>query len=61
MRPMPPKREITADDIANIDSLKLEDFNVDFSKIKKPAPGETDEAVLKAYADELCRAMGMIV
>lgn len=61
-RPAPPiKRDITADDIANIDNLKLEDFNVDFSKIKKPAPGEMDEAVLKAYADELCRAMGMIV
>jgi type IV secretion system protein VirD4 len=61
-RPIPTfKRDITADDIANIDNLKLEDFNVDFSKIKKPAPGEMDEAVLKAYADELCRAMGMIV
>jgi len=61
-RPAPAlKREITADDIANIDSLKLDDLNVDFSKIKKPAPGEMDEAVLKAYADELCRAMGMIV
>lgn len=54
-------REFTASDIANIDNLKLENFNVDFSKIKKPAPGETDEAALKAYADELCRAMGMIV
>ena len=34
---------------------------VDFSGIKKPAPDEMDEATLKAYADELCRAMGMNV
>lgn len=34
---------------------------VDFSGIKKPAPGEMDEAALKAYADDLCRAMGMQV
>lgn len=34
---------------------------VDFSAIKKPAPDEMDEATLKAYADELCRAMGMNV
>lgn len=34
---------------------------VDFSAVKKPAPGEMDEAALKAYADDLCRAMGMNV
>lgn len=34
---------------------------VDFSSVKKPAPGEMDEAALKAYADDLCRAMGMKV
>lgn len=32
---------------------------VDFSSVKKPPPGEMDEAALKAYADDLCRAMGM--
>jgi type IV secretion system protein VirD4 len=34
---------------------------VDFSSVKKPPPGEMDEAALKAYADDLCRAMGMVV
>lgn len=34
---------------------------VDFSSVKKPPPGEMDEAALKAYADDLCRAMGMNV
>lgn len=34
---------------------------VDFSAVKKPAPNEMDEAALKAYADDLCRAMGMNV
>lgn len=35
--------------------------HVDFSAVKKPAPDEMDEAALKAYADDLCRAMGMKV
>lgn len=61
-RPAPMvKRDFTAEDVANIGNLNMNEFNVDFSKIKKPAPGEMDEAVLKAYADDLCRAMGMIV
>jgi len=34
---------------------------VDFSSVKRPPPGEMDEAALKAYADDLCRAMGMNV
>lgn len=34
---------------------------IDFSSIPKPDPQETNEDVLKAYADELCRAMGMNV
>lgn len=55
------KRPVTADDIANLGNLKLEDFAVDFSSVKKPPPGEMDEAALKAYADDLCRAMGMQV
>ncbi len=55
------KRPVNADDIANLGNLKLEDFAVDFSSVKKPPPGEMDEAALKAYADDLCRAMGMKV
>lgn len=55
------KRPITAEDISNLSNLKLEDFAVDFSSVKKPPPGEMDEAALKAYADDLCRAMGMQV
>jgi type IV secretion system protein VirD4 len=35
--------------------------SVDFSSVKRPPPGEMDEAALKAYADDLCRAMGMNV
>jgi len=34
---------------------------IDFSSVKRPPPGEMDEAALKAYADDLCRAMGMNV
>jgi type IV secretion system protein VirD4 len=41
-------------------TLKSPDL-VDFSAVKKPPPGEMDEAALKAYADDLCRAMGMVV
>jgi len=55
------KREVTAEDIANLGNLKAEDFAVDFSSVKKPPPGEMDEAALKAYADDLCRLMGMDV
>lgn len=55
------KRPVTAGDISNLGNLKLEDFAVDFSSVKKPPPGEMDEAALKAYADDLCRAMGMQV
>jgi len=55
------KRPVTAEDISNLGNLKLEDFAVDFSSVKKPPPGEMDEAALKAYADDLCRAMGMQV
>ena len=55
------KRDVTAEDIANLASLKPEDFAVDFSSVKKPPPGEMDEAALKAYADDLCRLMGMNV
>lgn len=53
------KRPVTAEDISNLGNLKLDDFAVDFSSVKKPPPGEMDEAALKAYADDLCRAMGM--
>lgn len=55
------KRPVTAEDISNLGNLKLEDFAVDFSSVKKPPPGEMDEVALKAYADDLCRAMGMQV
>lgn len=55
------KRDVTADDIANLANLKPDDFAVDFSSVKKPPPGEMDEAALKAYADDLCRLMGMNV
>lgn len=55
------KRPVTAEDISNLGNLKLEDFAVDFSSVKKPPPGEMNEAALKAYADDLCRAMGMQV
>lgn len=55
------KRPVTAEDISNLGNLKLEDFSVDFSSVKKPPPGEMNEAALKAYADDLCRAMGMQV
>ncbi|MGB7816286.1 MAG: type IV secretory system conjugative DNA transfer family protein [Methylotenera sp.] len=55
------KRPVTAEDIPNLGNLNLEDFAVDFSSVKKPPPGEMDEATLKAYADDLCRAMGMKV
>ena len=55
------KRPVTAEDISNLGNLKLEDFAVDFSSVKKPPPGEMDETALKAYADDLCRAMGMQV
>lgn len=55
------KRPVTAEDISNLGNLKLEDFAVDFSSVKKPPPGEMDEIALKAYADDLCRAMGMQV
>lgn len=55
------KRPITASDIENLGNMKLEDFAVDFSSVKKPPPGEMDETALKAYADDLCRAMGMQV
>jgi type IV secretion system protein VirD4 len=41
-------------------TLKAQEL-VDFSSVKKPPPGEMDEAALKAYADDLCRAMGMVV
>jgi type IV secretion system protein VirD4 len=41
-------------------TLKTQEL-VDFSSVKKPPPGEMDEAALKAYADDLCRAMGMVV
>lgn len=53
------KREVTAEDIRNLGNMTAADFGVDFSSIKKPDPNETDEAVLKAYADELCRKVGM--
>ncbi|PKO47120.1 MAG: type IV secretion protein [Betaproteobacteria bacterium HGW-Betaproteobacteria-22] len=55
------KRPITANDIENLGNMKLEDFAMDFSSVKKPPPGEMDETALKAYADDLCRAMGMQV
>jgi len=53
------KREVTAEDIRNLGNLSAADFGVDFSDIKKPPPDEMDEAALKAYADELCRRVGM--
>ncbi|MGB7816284.1 MAG: hypothetical protein WBL28_08030 [Methylotenera sp.] len=55
------KRPVTADDILNLGNLNLEDFAVDFSSVKRPPPGEMDEMALRAYADDLCRAMGMKV
>lgn len=55
------RRDVTADDIANLANMKPGDFAVDFSSVKKPPPGEMDEAALKAYADDLCRLMGMNV
>ncbi len=52
------KRPVTAEDIANMANLNTTDFSVDFSQVKKPE-GELTEEKLKAYADDLCRAMGM--
>jgi hypothetical protein len=53
------KREVTAEDIRNLGNLSAKDFGIDFSDIKKPAPDEMNEDALKAYADELCRKVGM--
>jgi type IV secretion system protein VirD4 len=55
------KRQVTAEDIANMSSQVAGEFTVDFSSVKKPPPDEMDEAALKAYADDLCRMMGMDV
>jgi type IV secretion system protein VirD4 len=52
------KRPPTAQDIAALGNLTSSQYAVDFSKVKKPEGDLTDEK-LKAYADDLCRAMGM--
>ncbi len=55
------ERAFTADDIPKLDKLSLADFAVDFSAVKKPQPGELDEAALHAYADSLCQQVGIHV
>lgn len=53
------KRPVTEEDIAKLRPiLKLEDFKVDFSKVRKP-PLKASNRALKRYADQLCMAMGM--
>jgi type IV secretion system protein VirD4 len=55
------ERPVTAGDVLNLDKLALADFVVDFSAVEIPAKGELDEAALNAYADQLCRQVGIAV
>lgn len=52
------KRLPNAQDIVDLGNLPNLSQQVDFSSVKKPEGELTDEK-LKAYADDLCRAMGM--
>lgn len=56
-----PSRPVTAEDIPNLTSLRLADFEVDFSAIDSPVPGAVDVAALHAYADDLCRQANILM
>jgi type IV secretion system protein VirD4 len=55
------ERPVTVDDLPKLAKLSLSDFAVDFSSVKKPKPGDLDEAALHAYADSLCKQAGITV
>lgn len=56
------ERPFTVADVGDVDSLALSSFAVDFSNVSKPESvnSELDYAALLAYADSLCREVGIV-